>query len=377
MGNVIDRLMASEDLCVQYRTLVDICGASPAWPEVRQLRETIRSSARVERLLSLRGPDGRMPGVYAKYVGAHWVLADLADIGYPPGDASLAPLRDQVYETWLAPAHTQERVVEREAARYKSRSGVPIIDGRARRCASQEGNALYATLALGLADERADRLAANLVRWQWPDGGWNCDRRAEAHTSSFHETLLPLRGLIWHARQTGSPTSQQAVERSAEFLLKRRLFRRQSDGSVINDEFLKLRYPPYWHYDILIALKVMTEAGFIGDPRCREALDLLESKRLADGGWRAEGKHYRVVDEPAPGSSLVDWGRVSRKQVMNSFVTVDALYVLRAAGRRAVDETMTRSNGSCAPTASKSLESSGSARPILPRRWPRSGASWR
>jgi hypothetical protein len=277
-----------------------------------------------------------MPAVYAKYTGAHWVLADLADIGYPPGDVSLAPLRDQVLDHWLAPAHTRERIVEREAARYKSRPGVPIIDGRARRCASQEGNTLYAVLALGLADERVDQLAANLIRWQWPDGGWNCDRRAEARTSSFHETLLPLRGLVWHAKATGSRASCAAAERCAEIFLKRRLFRRRHDGSVISDSFLKLRYPHYWHYDILIALKVMVEAGFIGDPRCAEALDMLESKRLPTGGWRAEGKHYRVVAEPANGGSMVDWGPVSRRKVMNPFVTLDALTVLRAAGRLAV-----------------------------------------
>jgi len=215
---------------------------------------------------------------------------------------------------------------------------VPIIDGRARRCASQEGNALYATLALGLADERADQLAANLVRWQWPDGGWNCDRKTEAQTSSFHETLLPLRGLAWHARETGSPASRQAVERGAEFLLQRRLFRRLRDGSIIREEFLKLRYPHYWHYDILIALKVMVEAGLITDPRCEEALGVLVGKRLARGGWSAQGKHYRGVDAPAPGGSLVDWGPVSRKPVLNPFVTLDVLYVLRSAGRWAVAE---------------------------------------
>jgi len=274
-----------------------------------------------------------MPGVYAKYTGAHWVLAHLADMGYPPGDAALAPLRDQVYDYWLSPTRTRERIVDREAARYKSRPGVPVIDGRPRRCASQEGNALYATLALGLADERAEQLAANLVRWQWPDGGWNCDRKASARTSSFHETLLPLRGLAWHAELTGSTDSGRAVEECCEFFLKRSLFRRQRDGAIIHDSFLKLRYPHYWHYDILIALKVMVEAGRITDARCEEALDILESKRLADGGWRAEGKHYRVVDTPANGGSMVDWGVVSRKKVMNAFVTLDALYVLRAAGR--------------------------------------------
>ncbi|MGC9346515.1 MAG: hypothetical protein ACP5JG_00125, partial [Anaerolineae bacterium] len=168
---------------------------------------------------------------------------------------------------------------------------------------------------------------------QWPDGGWNCDRNWDARTSSFHETLLPLRGLTWHTKATGSRASRDAAERAAEVFLERRLFRRRRDGSVIHESFLKLRYPHYWHYDILIALKVMAEAGYIDDPRCEEALDLLESKRLPDGGWRAEGKHYRVVDAPASGGSMVGWGPVSRKKVMNPFVTLDALYVLRVAGR--------------------------------------------
>lgn len=240
-------------------------------------------------------------------------------------------MRDQVYEFWLDPERTRERVVPREAARLKSRPGVPIIQGRARRCASQEGNALYATLALGLADERADRLAANLIRWQWPDGGWNCDRKAEARTSSFHESLLPLRGLVWHARATGSRASREAVERTAAFLLERCLFRRKSDGSVIHESFLKLRYPHYWHYDILIALKVMAEGGLVHDPRCREALEIVRARQLPDGGWRAEGRHCRVVDAPANGGSMADWGPVSRGKVMNPFVTLDAMYVLGAA----------------------------------------------
>jgi len=330
----LENLLRSDDPCVRYRALVDVCGVSPVSPQAQREREAIRSSPRVKALLSHRDASGRIPGnAYSKFTGAHWTLADLADIGYPPGDAALLPLRDQVYDCWLSPAHTKERVVAVEAARYKSYPGVPIIAGRARRCGSQEGNALYAALALGLADERADQLAANLIRWQWPDGGWNCDRKAEAHTSSFHETLLPLRGLAWHARLTGAADSRRAAEQSAEFLLQRKLFRRLRDGSVIHDSFIQLHYPHYWHYDVLIALKVMVEAGLIGDPRCQEALDLLKSKRLPDGGWRAEGKHYRVVEEPANGGSLVAWGPVSRKPVMNPFVTLDALYVLRVAGR--------------------------------------------
>ena len=209
------------------------------------------------------------------------------------------------------------------------------MQGRARRCGSQEGNALWALLTLGLADERADQLARNLLQWQWADGGWNCDKRPGAINSSFHETLLPLRALARYGRERGSEEALAVARRAAEVFLKRRLFRRQRDGAVIKPRFLVLCYPAYWHYGILPGLKVMAEVGLIGDPRCAEALDVLESKRLPDGGFPAEGRHYNVSTDAArypSRRSLVHWGPVGRTR-MNEFVTVDALYVLKAAGR--------------------------------------------
>jgi hypothetical protein len=73
---------------------------------------------------------------------------------------------------------------------------VQVVDGLARRCASQEGNALAVACRLGMAgDPRAELLARSLVGWQWPDGGWNCDVRASGRRSSFHESLPPAWGL--------------------------------------------------------------------------------------------------------------------------------------------------------------------------------------
>jgi hypothetical protein len=100
-------------------------------------------------------------------------------------------------------------------------------------------------------------------------------------------------------------------------------------------DFTTLHYPCYWHYDVLFGLTVLAEAGLIGDERCAEALDLLEEKRLPGGGWPAEAKYYRVSTDAADrrsGRSTVDWGGASARR-MNEFVTVDALWVLRAAGR--------------------------------------------
>jgi hypothetical protein len=333
MNDIITRLLNSDNPCIRYKTFVNVLGRDPEGSEARGAREAIPESPRVQRMLSLRQADGRIPGhPYNKFTGAHWVLYLLADLGYPLGDTSLNPLRDQVFERWLSPGHVLEGVCKTKEASYRLNVGVAIMQGRARRCGSQEGNALYGALALGIADERADQLAANLLRWQWPDGGWNCDRNPDADTSSFHETLIPMRGLALHAKLTGSEDSAKAAERAAEVFLKRRLFRRVLDGSVIHREFTTIHFPCYWHYDFLFGLKVMAEAGFLNDPRCSEALDLLESKRLSDGGFPAEKRYDKLVDKPGPSGTLVDWGPISKRQ-MNEFVTVDALAVLKTAGR--------------------------------------------
>lgn len=316
--DVIEKLLCSEEPSVRFKLLANVLGKKPDSAEVNKLRNEIKSSPRVELLLSQRDKDGRIPlNPYKKWHGAHWVLAVLADIGYPPDDRSLVPLREQVYGWLFSREHEQK---------------IKAINGRTRRCASQEGNALWYLLSLGLADDRTEELAQRLVKWQWPDGGWNCDKNPKAAKSSFWESLIPLRALALHARLTGKRKSERAARSASEVFLKRRLYKRMGDGRIMNNDFVKLHYPCYWRYDILFGLKVMAEAGFIGDKRCCDALDLLESKRLPDGGFPAEGKCYRVSDKAPTGRSLVDWGGVSKMR-SNEFVTADALFVLRQAGR--------------------------------------------
>ena len=336
MMSIVDTLLKSDEPSIRYKVRVGVLGEDPESRAIKRLRTEIRNSPRVRALLRNRDNRGRIEPVrhvYQKWTGAHWVFPRLADIGYPPGGKELFPIRDQVFDCWLHPEGIEEHVLDKRPPRHKDR-GVPIIRGRARRCASQQSNALYAAVTLGLCDERCDQLANLLIRWQWPDGGWNCDRRAEASKSSFWESWLPLRALSAYARVSGSTKARQAAKRTAELFLKRHLFRRQRDGGVMNPQFVQLHYPCYWRYDILCGLKVMAEARFIADKRCAEALDLLESKRLPDGGWRAEACFYGTGKSRKSDLELVSWGGVSKSR-MNEWVTADALYVLRAAGRPA------------------------------------------
>ena len=319
MNSIIDKMLSSDEPLVQFKVLVNVLDKELESAEIIKLQEGIKSSPRVRLLLSERGKDGKIPfHPYRKWYGAHWVLAILADIGYPSGDKSLVPLREQVYE-WLFSGKHEKKIVS--------------IEGRVRRCASQEGNALYYLLSLGLTDARTEELAERLMKWQWPDGGWNCDKNPKAINSSFMESLIPLRGLALYGKLTGNRDAKKAARNASEIFLKRKIFEIKPRKRWRKEDFIKLHYPCYWHYDILFGLKVMAEADFISDERCYDALELLESKRLPDGGFPVEGKYYQATQSKrTTGRSLVDWGGTSKKH-MNEFITADALYVLKKSGR--------------------------------------------
>jgi hypothetical protein len=297
-----------------WKLAVGVRGLAPDSPAARQAALAVRRSPLVTALLDNLDDTGR---AYRKWTGAHWILSLLADLGCPPGDESLRPLMEQTFSTWLSQAH-EKHILE--------------IAGRTRRCASQEGNAVWSSLRLGFADRRTAALVARLLEWQWPDGGWNCDKRPAADSSSFMETLIPLRALALYARVSGEGKVRAAAERAAEVFLSRRLFKRRRDGALMDPHFIRLHYPVFWHYDNLAGLKVLAEAGLITDPRCREALDLLESKRLDDGGFPAEESYSRPTRPGLSGYMPVSWGGTSMVR-MNPFVSADALTVLRLAGR--------------------------------------------
>jgi hypothetical protein len=258
---------------------------------------------------------------YGKWQGAHWRLVSLMDLGVPPELVSNAHEYDRVLDWLLAPAHI---------------AGVRVIEGLARRCGSQEGNALAVGVWLGRAgDSGVERLAQNLVGWQWPDGGWNCDIRPGARHSSFNESLPPLLGLARFAALTGDRAAKQAADQAAGFLLRHRVVFSERTGDLAHPTVGKLHYPPYWHFDLLAALRVLATTGHLQDDRTREALDLLESKRGADGAWRVDGRWWRSPGAKGSNVEVASWGSRGPSEP----ATLGALRVLKAAGRWSPVET--------------------------------------
>jgi hypothetical protein len=332
---VMDKLLQSDEPSIRWKIKVNVLGMDRDSEEIQALEQEIKQSPRVKALLQHVDADGILQGsrgVYAKWQGAHWVLMTLADMGYPRSDRALLPMANDVLTTWLAPRYFHEFVAHRKDDAY-TQDAIPVMEGRYRTCTSQQGNALYSVLRLGLEDERIHQLAERLRYWQWPDGGWNCDKDPSAHTSTFIHTLYSMRALALYAQHTGDADSLASAKRAAEFFLRRRLYKRVSTGAVIAREFVKLHYPLYWHYDILGALKIFAEINFTDDERFTDALDLLEEKALPAGGWPSESRYYKkVTSEFDLGNDYVDWGGTSARK-LNEWVTADALYVLQRFGR--------------------------------------------
>jgi hypothetical protein len=134
-----------------------------------------------------------------------------------------------------------------------------------------------------------------------------------------------LEALLEYERAGGeSRTVTKARLRGQEYLLERRLFRRQSTGEVIehdrkgNAMWSQFAFPTWWHYDVLRGLEYLRMAGGPPDERLGEAIDLVAAKRGPDGRWPLE-THYS-------GLMPVDLGEVEGGP--SRWITLRALRVL-------------------------------------------------
>lgn len=322
MESVVDRLRTWDDPAVRYQTRLVLDAVESDTDEMRARAEEVRTSPDCTAVIDGSFVDSRH--VYRKWQGAHWALVQLAERGHPGGDPHLDQIQEHVFE-WIL------------SAAFLKPNWTRYIEGqpdRVRRCASMEGNVLWASLELGLMDERLQELADRLGKVQWPDGGWNCDVRPEARKSSFVETVLGLRGLSAWVQSTGDRMAAQTLERGVDLLLEHHLLFHRTGVPIVptwGPRPDKIGFPIRF-FDVLLVLELMADLGYLDDPRCDRALDLLLSKRTADGGFPMEVRRARPATEICSNCTFAKWGPGGKTRT-NPWVTIRALRVLRAAGR--------------------------------------------
>lgn len=278
---VLDWLLNS-DPAIRWQVLRDLAHASPDVVAGERTRTVTEGWG--AQLLALQGDDGQWDGGacfpanslnWRREQGQPWTstlptLQLLVDFGIDPHS-------DRV-------RNAVQRV--KEVCRWEH-AGEPFFSGEVEPCIN--GRAISIGIYFG---QNMSALVSRLVDEQLDDGGWNCEAENGSLRPSFATTINVLEGLLAHERATGgSPESVAARHRGQEYFLERRLLRRKSTGEIVNRSWLSFSFPPRWHYDVLRCLDYFRSVGAPPDSRMDEAIDLLRSKRQADGTWLLENTH--------------------------------------------------------------------------------------
>lgn len=252
---------------------------------------------------SERDADGRLMG--QPWTATSWSLSLLMVLGLPPD----------------SPKVQRSVAMVRENSRWEH-AGQRFFSGEVEPCI----NGLTVAIGSYFAEDVAG-IVDRLLGEQMEDGGWNCEQENGSTRGSFHTTIAVLEGLLEFQTRYGSESSvSEARSRGEEYLLERRLFRRRSNGEVIDEQWTRFSFPTWWHYDVLRGLDYLRKADPAPDERMEEALSLVGSSRMEDGRWARQNVHRGEVHFEIDG----DEGEASR------WNTLRALRVLRWAGRDSI-----------------------------------------
>ena len=283
--NVMDWLLDSHP-AIRYQVLRDLTRAPD--DVVAKERARIAHEGWGERLLALQGEDGQWAGGACFPGDFKW--ADMKTLGQPW--TSTLPTLQLLYEFGVDPRDERVRravAAVRDGCRWEH-AGQRFFDGEVEPCINGR------TVAIGAYfGENVDGIVDRLIGEQLPDGGWNCEAPNNSVVSSFGSTIDVLDGLLEYERTKGGSTDVAARRRGEEYLLERKLMRRQTTGEIVDPEFLQFSYPFRWHYDVLRALDYFRATGERPDPRIAEAIELVRSKRQPDGTWLLENTYRGAV----------------------------------------------------------------------------------
>lgn len=314
--DVLDWLLDPSEPAMRYLASRDLLSPRSGERTVARLRADVAKGSWATKIFARQRAKtfwvSKKACYVPKFTATIWQLQVLADLGLSRRNERIANAVELWFDLHQAKDGGYTPWSRRERPQY-ARTHFRHLDRFMKHghlCTT--GNMVRTLIRLGyVRDERVRSAIDWLVAAQHEDGGWDCFDRP-AGTIDAWEAMSAFAEIPPNGR---SSSVKLAIERGAEFFLKRRLLH---EGEFF-DPWWRLRYPWHYFYDVLVGLDFMTALGYGKDPRLREALDYLEHKRLEDGRWKLDGTNGNLVIESR--------GRPSK------MITFLALRALRRAGR--------------------------------------------
>ena len=278
--SVMDWLLDS-DPSIGWQVLRDLADAPSDVVDAE--RAKVATTGWGQELLARQGPDGHWGGqadATSWTTSVEWHCLE-----------SLAWLRSMGLDPQSPEARRATDLV-RDNVTWKWWDDHPFFVGEVEPCIN--GRVVATGAYFG---QEVGELVDRLLGEQMADGGWNCEQENGATVGSFGTTINVLEGLLEHDRATGgTPELTAAQERGREYLLERGLMRRRTTGEIIDPAFTRFSFPNGWHYDVLRGLDYLRATDLEPDERVLEAIELVESKRDADGRWPLENRHSEQLE---------------------------------------------------------------------------------
>lgn len=256
----------------------------------RSTRARVATEGFGARLLSRQDRDGQWAG--GAFFPADFDLADqgLTERAGQPWTATtwvLNTLREWGLEAAVL-GDTAERLAVNARWEYED---LPYWGGEVDCCINAWTVANGAWLGVDVTG-----LVAWFLEHRMGDGGWNCEWVGGSTVSSFHSTLNSLKGLLYYESSTGGTRAVRAARRGGEeYLLRRHLYKRLSDGEPVGPWVSQFVYPWRWVYSVLNAADYFRAAarvdGVPPDRRMAEAIGQIRAARQPDGTWIQQGRH--------------------------------------------------------------------------------------
>jgi hypothetical protein len=286
--------LLSGDPSIRWQVMTDLLNEEDGAVHFERLRTETEGWG--YRLLSFQGEDGKWSGqLYnGKWVSTTYSMLLLKEFGVLPNKKT-----DKACQQLVTGG-----LFNGEEIRFSSKQKL--------RDNGVTGLALSILSYFEYEDDCVHQIADYLIRAQNSDGSWFFDDRNGAEKYSFENTMIILKGLLEYQKKFPNHNQNliEAQRKGQEYLLKNDLFKDPKTSLPINQKWLKISFPYYWFYDVLVALDYFREAN-VKDKRLQNALKIIQNKQNNTGTWNLENKHagktvfeMEQVGKPSRGNTL-------------------------------------------------------------------------